>query len=1270
MLDITPQDIAELGDSDLRTLVGMLCESQLRQHGLPTSAVTWGGHQNARDGGLDVRVALPPSTTIQGFVPRPATGFQVKKTDMPRGKILEEMSPKGTTRPVIKELANQSGAYVIVSSQGSTSDTALRHRREAMADAMSGVPHANSLELDFYDRTRLATWVRDYPCLIPWVREKIGKSIQGWRSYGAWANPSEGVDAKYLIGDSVRVQTNKNEDGEGLSVLHAIGRIRDLLRKPGTAVRLAGLSGVGKTRLVQALFEVHVEGQALDPSLALYTNLADHPDPQPVGLASHLLAARTRAVLVIDNCPPDLHRRLSELCRSPASTVSIVTVEYDIREDEPEGTEVFILEPSSIKLVEKLVKHRFREVSDIDAHTVAKFSGGNARVAIALAGTITKGDTISGLKDEELFKRLFQQRHEHDASLLIAAQACSLVYSFQGEDISSDDAELPRLGALAGKSAKEVFSHVAELQRRGLAQERSVWRAVLPHAIANRLATMALQNIPMATIEAQLIAGAPERLLKSFSRRLGYLHDSKEAVRLIEQWLGIDGLLGDVALLNDFGNAMFRNIAPAAPAAALAALERALNGPHSDKVVSNQQDYARLLRSIAFTPDLFDKSVALLLKLSATGEDRGQDNEAANAFQSLFYIYLSGTHAPIEQRLRAIQRLLQSDDLQQQDLGLKALSAALEAWHFTSAYSFEFGGRSRDHGYRPRLRKEQVHWYSSILKLVETVACSDLPVAPEVGATLAQKFRGLWTMAAMYEDLERVCRAISSKQPWSDGWIAARETLTFDAAKFTPEATTSLSALEELLRPRDLIQKVRYIVLPRKGNRLDLSDFKHDSSSDPVSTYERAEAVAQQLGKEVGEDPQTFRELLPELVCRNNGGTQLIFFGRGLCTGTQNPEETWKTLVAQLNRTPEEKQNLQTLAGFLMVLNEIDPGLSNALLDDAIESTELAFWFPDLQIALPIDEAGVARLKRSIAAGKAPIEKFRYLAWGRAHATISGVDFKELILLIAGKPNGYDAALEILSMRFHSGNQDKQAHDADVIQAGREVLRQLVFRGNRQQDDYKLGEVVTSCLKGEGGAAIAKEICLKLKHAVSNNETDAYDNAFLIQSLLKTQPVPALDALFAGNEEERRQSALVINQIHNHHSNPLDVIPENDLLEWCGKDPAARYPVAASVVTIFHESHAKTPLKWTDLALSILERAPDRVAVLKQFVRRFKPSGWSGSLAVILEQRAQLLTQLEAYPDPLVVEFVATEQARLRQGIERERQSENQEDKARGERFE
>lgn len=88
MFEITPDDIALLSDEDLRTLVGRLCESEVRRRGFSPLAVTWGGHHNANDGGLDVRVALPVGASIDGSVPRPATGFQVKKEDMPPSKVL------------------------------------------------------------------------------------------------------------------------------------------------------------------------------------------------------------------------------------------------------------------------------------------------------------------------------------------------------------------------------------------------------------------------------------------------------------------------------------------------------------------------------------------------------------------------------------------------------------------------------------------------------------------------------------------------------------------------------------------------------------------------------------------------------------------------------------------------------------------------------------------------------------------------------------------------------------------------------------------------------------------------------------------------------------------------------------------------------------------------------------------------------------------------------------------------------------------------------
>ena len=57
-------------------------------------------------------------------------------------------------------------------------DTALTARRDAMNDALKDVTNGDKLAIDFYDRTRIATWVRSHAGLIPYVRELVGGALR------------------------------------------------------------------------------------------------------------------------------------------------------------------------------------------------------------------------------------------------------------------------------------------------------------------------------------------------------------------------------------------------------------------------------------------------------------------------------------------------------------------------------------------------------------------------------------------------------------------------------------------------------------------------------------------------------------------------------------------------------------------------------------------------------------------------------------------------------------------------------------------------------------------------------------------------------------------------------------------------------------------------------------------------------------------------------------------------------------------------------------
>jgi hypothetical protein len=127
MFEVTGDDIAQLSDSELRTLVARLALAELAANGVGVAGVTAGGNQDAPDGGLDVRVAGPVGTSFD-FVPRTPTGFQVKRPDLNPAAIAKEMRPNGCLRQAISDLASEGGAYIIVSAQGTEASRVFRRR--------------------------------------------------------------------------------------------------------------------------------------------------------------------------------------------------------------------------------------------------------------------------------------------------------------------------------------------------------------------------------------------------------------------------------------------------------------------------------------------------------------------------------------------------------------------------------------------------------------------------------------------------------------------------------------------------------------------------------------------------------------------------------------------------------------------------------------------------------------------------------------------------------------------------------------------------------------------------------------------------------------------------------------------------------------------------------------------------------------------------------------------------------------------------------------
>jgi hypothetical protein len=1275
IFEVTPAQIEALSDTDLRTLVGKLAEREIVNAGHSVSVVTYGGHQNAKDGGIDVRVALN-AANISGFIPCPACGFQAKAENFGPADITKEMRPKGKLRESIRVLGEAKGAYIIVSSKTSTAEPNLENRRAAMKDAVADEPSAKDLKVDFYDQTRIASWVNQHPGLVTWVRSQIGQPIRGWSPFKDWSSSPSGDDAEYVLGDGVRL-IGANLKNEGVNAEEGIHELRAVLSRPKGSVRLVGLSGVGKTRLVQALFDARIGESPLDPHLAVYADMGDTPDPVPAELLTQIQNLDQRCILIVDNCGAELHRKLVARL-SDVSTISLITVEYDISDDEPEKTDVFKLEPASKEVIERILKPRFPNLTAPEVSTIADFSAGNFRVALALANTSKDGQSLANLKDNDLFTRLFRQKHEDNPALMRAAEVCALVYSFDVETIEGADAELPLLAALAGQTVAEFNGHIAELKRRQLVQARSKYRALLPHALAHRLAKLALEDLLPSDVKAFNDA-APERLLRSFSRRLGCLHDSPGAQKIAGDWLADGGKVSDVGTLSQLGIVILDNIAPVNPQAVLHAIQAAAS-KHGDffDANSNTQAIIRLLRSLAYEPALFDAATALIARFARTKTESNNLGDAVNVFKSLFHLFLSGTHACVRQRADFVRKLATSGETDDESLVIDALDALLECSHFSSCYGFDFGTRKRDYGFRPLTWPDQAGWFAEAFALAR-----DLEKLPafrvRVRSMIASQFRFLSTHVDI-DDLIALAEDFASDGGWPEGWVGVRAAIRATKTRELDDAAKKLAALEAELTPGSLADRVASYVLPSQSGALDLAELDLGDDQKYVKARRQIEAVCDDIGQELAADLSALTQLLPSMLKSDSQRVHTV--ARTIGRHTSDPAKAWDVIDA-CALAPEHGGKVFAFPGaFLSGLAEKDPALTNEFLDLALKSPKWQAFLPHMQNCVGIDHAGCERLIAAAALPGVPTWALHNLQMGRSTDGLDGPDFKALVLAIAARPDGLNAALSILYMRVFSLKSDKSPVTDAEREVARELLGRVTFEKKTQGEPHVLAELVTFCLCDPEDAQLARDMCVRLLEAINSYQVSPWDYTELASEIAGRFPRVALETFVERDDSIGEGHRGLFGSFREQRPCPLRKIDDATLLSWAQEKPETRFAALAGSIVGWRGPKAEqnpnsapdedeiTGLKWTPAALRLIHEAPDPVPVLKEFRAQFRPSGWSGSLANILAGREPLLAVLATDSDARIAAWATAAIPRLAEEVENCRRFEAKEDRQRDERFE
>lgn len=1069
-----------------------------------------------------------------------------------------------------------------------------------------------------------------------WLRSHFAGQSSGWSGYQNWSGIAPEGDGRYIIDDKVKFTDATLDSQNKINVEDMLTSVRQKLAAPGAVIRLVGLSGVGKTRFVQALFETEIGAAPLSPDRVFYTDSGRSPFPTPIMLLEKLIATDQEAVLVIDNCASELHKSLLNVLQTAKRTarVSLLTIEYDIREDVPEKTEVISMEANSEELIEKLVTNHFPNVNQVSCGKIAEFSGGNARVALALASTIGRDENISRLRDSDLFTRLFNQRHYDSKELLNAGTVLSLVYSFMFASKEIDSSELADLSRIARLDHDSLYASASEIRRRGLAQVRGDWMAILPHPVANKLAQLALENIPRTRILSVLDPEENERLFKSFTRRLGYLSDSDEASEIVSSMLSYNGTFermlaqGKHRYTETF--ALISNVAPVAQKQTLEFIERSSRLEPAGWFFTRENQafsvIARLLRSIAYEAQYFEQCVRLLCRFAENEKKDEKNNSTTKLLCTLFHIQLSGTHAPLTLRITTINTLLLE---QRTGLAICLLDSLLKSSQFTSFQGFDFGARVRNYGYLPQTWDEYNAWFCSTLDFLINIYSKHPELSREVCEIVKNRFRSLWQIKPAQKQLFTLIEKLVGSPGDEILWGAVNQAIRFDSEKVIDEERNALNRLESLTRPDSLEKNLNVFIFSDHQSFYGLEQYD-EQGNELHSGYDVARVKAAALGREVATCPPEVKDsIIIRALSDDSDYGRMKEFALALASEISEPEAFCQKLITQIFQVGVDRIKNVFICGALQGIYNRDPALCHAVLDDYLQIPEMNKHFAMIQAHIPMDVESVARVKRHLQEPQRDVSNYRILSCGRLHAIIPDNSLAELLQLMWIHQNGPSCVLEILSMRIYAEHDPNYSCSEPLMALARQWLSDIISGNQVPARDIPTHNITNVAKRAFRGCSVdeSSDLLAAIVKSSSNYTLHDYDFTEILGVICIHQPLVILNRLCPepGTVDETFRD--IISQRTYFKELPLTALPLDVTLAWCKQDPQIRYPCIAALISPYEkiEQH----YVWTATARALIEESLSPEPVLSSLVLNFNDDPDFGPRASYSEDKFALLSDLQ-----------------------------------------
>lgn len=1014
------------------------------------------------------------------------------------------------------------------------------------------------------------------------------------------------------------------------SRLSAANTIKKVLDSDSPLIRITGLSGLGKSRLVIE----YINSLGMDENDIIIFDATSKVD-EIKQCIDRVIKEKAEGIIVIENCHVELHNYISREIINAGCIAKIITVAFG-HEDVESSVHVKLqtLESNSIN---KLVQNILPDFNLNQIEKIASFVEGYPLLAVLIAERYREDGILNGELTEDAFvERLLHCSGQLSDEKLRVLTTFSLFDVIAVEGENNDDAKFIYDFSEAKRSDfDEVFYHFEE---REIINKVGNFARIVPKPLAVTLAAKWWES-SLDGSKVKLINEMPDSLLGSFCNQIKYLDNSQKVIDFVEGLCSKFSPFGKAELLlSKRGSKLFRALVEVNPKATSELIYRTICQLTDEELNSINGDIRRnfvwALEMLAFHKKCFEQSSWCLLKL-AQFENESFSNNATGQFSQLFRWRLSGSAADFDTRVKILSRAISLDCLNINLIVIEAIKAAIDTRGGTRAVGAEYQGTKPElKEWQPELWNEIFDYWQNLFDILVGMASNRELIEP-VKNVIGHQIRGLVRNGRlqMLDDAIKKIIQLSDKY-WPAASQSITHALTYDAKSLKEEQLVALNEWTELLAPDadNLEEKLKLVVL----------NPSRDHEKDEEGHYVDLAAVdAKKLAKELTGCHSELSKYF-ELLTTFPEQKQSWIFGKELALNEVDSKPLLNGLFEFL-RNCNSHCNTQFLSGLLNGLSTSSPKTWEDYIVMIGSDERLVKYYPDAIRTGLFKVVHLEKLLELIRLNKLHSRVATVLVYGRVTEHLTEEEVVNFCLSLSNiDATATWVALDIVNMYTH-GRDD---YDFNLL---KELLTHLVlsvsFAANMKSghtDSYHWLKTVETLLKTEG-AGFALKLCNHLIEEVIQNDVDYSDLwdylhvAFYKAFKLHGDEIwSELSDKLINNEGIKKYRLIELlgsgKESRDNSNSIFTLIDQSVVVELC-KEERALILVAGSL-SLFDKNEGER--KVNNLVILLLEAYGNNKDFLSILSSNFHSRSWSGSLVPYLEADKKTIEVLQQHTNLLV----------------------------------